>query len=205
MTLAKITDAIRYGIKKGELSPNQFNSFQWLEDNLTEELKEGFSLRWRESKSSANNALPIVKEFEGCKLTAYPDPETGNEPWTIGWGTTVYSDGKPVKKGDKISQELADQLLLKRLQKDEELLSKRIPDWNLLNVNQQAALISFTYNCGSSWFGSQGFRTLTKVIHERDYTKVPGALMLYVNPGGPSEAGLRRRRKAEGDLFNKRV
>jgi len=30
-------------------------------------------------------ALPLVKEFEGCRLTAYPDPETGAEPWTIGW------------------------------------------------------------------------------------------------------------------------
>jgi GH24 family phage-related lysozyme (muramidase) len=27
-------------------------------------------------------------------------------------------------------------------------------------------------------------------------------MMLYVNPGGPSEAGLRRRRKAEGALWN---
>jgi hypothetical protein len=33
-------------------------------------------------------ALPLVKEFEGCQLTAYPDPETGAEPWTIGWGST---------------------------------------------------------------------------------------------------------------------
>ena len=31
---------------------------------------------------------------------------------------------------------------------------------------------------------------------------VPAALMLYVNPGGPSEAGLRRRRQAEGALWS---
>jgi hypothetical protein len=30
---------------------------------------------------------------------------------------------------------------------------------------------------------------------------VPAALLLYINPGGPSEAGLRRRRKAEAALW----
>ncbi len=44
-------------------------------------------------------ALPLVKEFEGCRLEAYPDPETGGEPWTIGWGSTTYGDGAPVKQG----------------------------------------------------------------------------------------------------------
>jgi hypothetical protein len=48
-------------------------------------------------------ALPLVKEFEGCRLTAYPDPETGAEPWTIGWGSTAYADGREVRKGDRIS------------------------------------------------------------------------------------------------------
>ena len=36
-------------------------------------------------------ALPLVKEFEGCRLTAYPDPETGGAPWTIGWATASPS------------------------------------------------------------------------------------------------------------------
>ena len=52
-------------------------------------------------------AMPLVKDFEGCRLSAYPDPGTGAEPWTIGWGTTTYYDGTPVKAGDTISQELA--------------------------------------------------------------------------------------------------
>ena len=42
-------------------------------------------------------ALPLVKEFEGCRLTAYPDPETGGAPWTIGWGSTCDSQGRPFK------------------------------------------------------------------------------------------------------------
>ncbi|MCS5705009.1 glycoside hydrolase family protein [Synechococcus sp. FGCU-3] len=147
-------------------------------------------------------ALPLVKEFEGCRLTAYPDPETGAEPWTIGWGSTAYADGAPVKQGDRISHELADALLAGRLEQDCRLLAQRIPLWQQLSVNQQAALLSFTYNCGPNWFGSSGFSTLTKALRSGALDAVPAALMLYVNHGGPSEAGLRRRRKAEAALWS---
>jgi GH24 family phage-related lysozyme (muramidase) len=147
-------------------------------------------------------ALPLVKEFEGCRLTAYPDPETGAEPWTIGWGTTTYPNGKAVQPADRISQELADALLAGRLERDAQLLALRIPGWRDLTLNQQAALLSFTYNCGPSWFGSSGFATLTKWLLAGELEQVPAALMLYVNPGGPSEAGLRRRRKAEAALWS---
>lgn len=197
---AKLKDAVAFALKNQSLSPDQWKAINWLSDALTELQSKEFTRLWR-TTSSANIALPLVQEFEGCHLSAYPDPETNNEPWTIGWGTTVYSNGTKVKKGDTISQTLADNLLLERLQKDELILSKRIPHWSSMNNNQKAALISFTYNCGSSWFGSNGFNSLTKVIAERNYSKVPEVLMLYVNPGGPTEAGLRRRRKAEGDLF----
>ena len=147
-------------------------------------------------------ALPLVKEFEGCRLTAYPDPESGAEPWTIGWGSTSYDDGAPVRRGNRISQALADALLAGRLERDASLLANRIPSWAELGTNQQAALLSFTYNCGPAWFGGQGFTTLTKVLQSGELEKLPAALMLYVNPGGPSEAGLRRRRKAEAALWS---
>ena len=60
-------------------------------------------------------ALPLVKEFDGCQLTAYTDPETGGEPWTIGWGSTSDCDGWPIREGDRISQELAVTQLAGRL------------------------------------------------------------------------------------------
>jgi lysozyme len=155
-------------------------------------------------------ALPMVKEFEGCRLTAYPDPETGAEPWTIGWGSTCDSQGRPFKEGDRISQEQAVgeafsegvALLRSRLEDDWRRLRDCIPIYKALSVNRQAALLSFTYNCGPRWFGAQGFDTLSKALKAGQLEAVPAALMLYVNPGGPSEAGLRRRRKAEGALWS---
>jgi len=147
-------------------------------------------------------ALPLVKEFEGCRLTAYPDPEGGGEPWTIGWGSTRDLQGRPFKEGDRISQEEADALLRSRLEDDWRRLRDCIPIYKALSVNRQAALLSFTYNCGPRWFGAQGFDTLSKALKAGQLEAVPAALMLYVNPGGPSEAGLRRRRKAEGALWS---
>jgi GH24 family phage-related lysozyme (muramidase) len=153
-------------------------------------------------------AMPLVKEFEGCKLTAYPDPETGGEPWTIGWGSTSLADNRPVRRGDIITQVQADSLLARRLLSDAQGLSGRIPGWERLTSNQQAALLSFTYNCGPNWYGIKAFATLTRTLElglqgdSRELARVPAAMMLYVNPGGPSEAGLRRRRKAEGALWN---
>jgi len=146
-------------------------------------------------------ALPLVKEFEGCRLTAYPDPETGGEPWTIGWGSTRDLQGRPFKEGDRISQEQADALLRSRLEDHWRRLRDCIPIYKALSVNRQAALLSFTYNCGPRWFGAQGFNTLSNALKAGQLEAVPAALMLYVNPGGPSEAGLRRRRKAEGALW----
>lgn len=147
-------------------------------------------------------ALAIVRQFEGCKLSAYPDPATGGAPWTIGWGTTVYYDGQAVKRGDKISQGLADDLLAWRLERDGRILAMRIPGWADLNANQQAALVSFTYNVGPAWFGGSGFDTISRRLRDRDLARVPEALLLYVNPGTAVEAGLRRRREAEGKLWS---
>lgn len=32
--------------------------------------------------------LDLIKKFEGLKLAAYPDPGTGGDPYTIGYGHT---------------------------------------------------------------------------------------------------------------------
>ncbi|MFN9944125.1 MAG: lysozyme, partial [bacterium] len=106
--------------------------------------------------------------------------------------------------GDRISQQQADALLHTRLLHDATELAAVLPpeSWQALNVNQRAALLSFSYNCGPYWFGSPGYTTLTRHLRNQAWEQVPAALMLYVNPGGPSEAGLRRRRKAEAALWS---
>jgi GH24 family phage-related lysozyme (muramidase) len=82
------------------------------------------------------------------------------------------------------------------------ILSSTIPTWGVMSANQKAAIVSFAYNLGSHFYGSPGFTSITKALSKREnWGQVPAALMLYVNPGTIFEAGLRRRRQAEGKLW----
>ena len=51
----------------------------------------------------------LLKTWEGCRLSAYPDPASGGAPWTIGYGHT----GPDVVPGLTITQQQADALLQK--------------------------------------------------------------------------------------------
>ena len=146
-------------------------------------------------------ALKIIKEFEGCRLTAYPDPLSGGEPWTIGVGCTRYPDGRPVRPGDKISEAEADQMLRIEIDRTAAVLAKRIPYWAEMNGNQKSALISFAFNLGAAFYGSSGFSTISGALRDKRWDDVPAALLLYRNPGSNVEAGLKRRRIAEGKLW----
>jgi GH24 family phage-related lysozyme (muramidase) len=146
-------------------------------------------------------ALPLIRSFEDCKMEAYPDPGTGGEPITIGWGSTTYANGNRVRPGDTITQQKADELLDIRVRNDLLFLQKVIPSWGSLTAHQQAALLSFSYNVGRNWYGGEGFDTITARVRDGDHAGVPKALELYVNPGTNVEEGLRRRREAEGRLW----
>jgi lysozyme len=144
----------------------------------------------------------LKKKFESCELVSYPDPGTGGDPWTIGWGNTFYEDGRKVKRGDKITQERADQLSLYTCQNVFlKKLSESIPGWDKMNDKMRGALLSFAYNVGAGFYGSNGYKSITDVLKTKQYDRLDEVLMLYVNPGTRVEQGLRRRRKAEIDLF----
>lgn len=160
------------------------------------------------NKENNANELPevgirLIKEFEGCHLQAYPDPHTGGLPITIGWGSTRKRDGTPFKLGDKITQKEADELLLEQCRNQFLPPLRKIPHWNEMNDNQRGALLSFAYNLGANFYGSSNFNTITRRLKFKQWDDVPDALFLYRNPGSKVEAGLARRRKAEGDLWKK--
>lgn len=155
------------------------------------------------SSSIPSAAIDLIKRFEGCHLKAYPDPITGGEPWTIGWGSTKTPDGHPIKPGMIISQEEADRYLYSDLERCHTILASSIPNWGNLRETQKAALLSFAYNVGPHFYGHPNFITISKVLRDKEYDKVPKALELYRNPGTAAEAGLLRRRRAEGELWRR--
>jgi len=71
-----------------------------------------------------------------------------------------------------------------------------------MNENQQGALLSFAYNLGARFYNSSGFNTISRVLRNKEWDKVPDALYLYHNPGTKVAAGLQRRRIAEGKLWD---
>jgi len=76
-----------------------------------------------------------------------------------------------------------------------------VPHWNVMDDSQRCALVSFAYNLGAGFYGSAGFETITRCLRDRDWAAVPAAMELYRNPGTNVEAGLLRRRRAEGKLW----
>jgi len=145
----------------------------------------------------------MIKDFEGCHLHAYPDPLSKGPPITIGWGSTKDFNGNPFKMGRTITQEYANKLLEFDLENRFLPSLQKIPYWSEMNDNQKGALFSFAYNLGADFYGSSNFNSITKVLKEKKWDDVPEKLLLYRNPGSNVEAGLLRRRIAEGNLWEK--
>jgi lysozyme len=124
-------------------------------------------------------------------------------PITIGWGSTKDFDGSPFKMGKVITQKYADTLFEFDLKYRFLPILQKIPYWEQMNDYQRGALLSFAYNLGSNFYGSSGYDTITRVLKNKEWNKVPATLELYRNPGSDVEVGLLRRRKAEGQLWSK--
>lgn len=90
------------------------------------------------------NATDQVKRDEGLQLTAYPDPLTGADPWTIGYGCT----GPGICQGVTWTSDKADQELTARLAQIEQELTAHFPWFSALTVPRQAGLMNMTYQMG---------------------------------------------------------
>lgn len=135
--------------------------------------------------------LALIKQFEGCRLTAYKPVKT-ELYWTIGWGHY----GPDVKEGQTITQTEADELLLADCQRFADAVDNpaNVPLTAQINDNQRDALISFTFNCGTC--------NLQSLCNGRTLPQIREAMALYNKSGGKVLAGLVRRRAVEQALWD---
>ena len=136
------------------------------------------------------DALNIVKFYEGCRLTAYLCPAL---ILTIGYGST----GKHVTEGLKITQQEAEALLKKDLKRFEEGVKSylKVP----VSHNAYSALVSFTFNVG---LGNLKESTLLKLINTNNqFKEAAEEFKKWDKAGGKVLAGLTKRRAAERELF----
>ena len=186
---------------------HQNRAWEFLQASVHKELLDEFARIYRNEKVEPTlegipeAGIKLIKEFEGCHLKAYYDPLTGRLPITIGWGSTRRKDGSIFMIGSTITQEEADDLLYFQLRREFLPSLQKIPYWGEMNENQRGALLCFAYNLGAGFYGSSDFNTITRVLKNKEWSKVPEALKLYRNPGTNVEKGLLRRRKAEGKLW----
>lgn len=139
-------------------------------------------------------AIALVKKFEGRSLKAYPDPATGGDPWTIGYGQT----GPDIVKGTQWTIWQCEDRLKDTLARFAEAVDRLVTVE--LTDNQRAALICLTYNIGEGNFRSS---TLLKRLNQGKYTEAADQFPVWNKAGGKIMKGLIARRAAEMELFLK--
>ena len=145
----------------------------------------------------SQNGLGLIEHFEGLRLMSYQD-SVG--VWTIGYGTTVYPNGSPVRKSESCTAEQANVYIAHDDVKFSDGVTKlvQVP----LNQNQFDALVSFAYNLG---LGNLSGSTLLKKLNMKDYAGASNEFVCWNKAGGVVLAGLTLRRQSERNLFNQKV
>ena len=137
-------------------------------------------------------ALRLIKKWEGCRLTAYPDPATGGDPWTIGWGST----GKGIGPGVQWTLEQADD----RLSRDVGQFMGSVE--RMLRVkpepNELGAMTSLAYNI---WLGNFRSSTLLRKYNAGDKKGAAAEFLRWNRAAGKVMRGLTNRRADERGVF----
>lgn len=140
-------------------------------------------------KTAIETAAILCRAFEGFRAKPYLCP--AGIP-TIGYGSTHYPDGSPVRLTDApVTREQADAYLTHEL--------TRLAPWVValcptLHGNRLAAILDFAYNIG---VGRLRASTLRRRINAQDWPAARAELRRWVRGGGRILPGLVRRREAE--------
>jgi lysozyme len=135
--------------------------------------------------------IKLIKDSEGCKLTAYQCPAG---IWTIGYGYT----GKDIKKGVCWTQEKADECLLTTALEVLNRLIKYSPILATTNMEKQAAIADFVYNLG---IGNYSSSTLKKKVDVGDWIAASSEIKKWDKAAGKVLKGLTIRRQKEAALL----
>lgn len=141
----------------------------------------------------SQRGIDLIIKWEGFKDRAYL---CSANVWTIGFGSTRWLNGDPVKQGETITKKLAEQLLITDISRFSEQVRRlvNVP----LTQPQFDALVSFTYNLGG---GALERSTLLKKLNQGDYKGAAKEFERWVKAGGKRVQGLVNRRADERRMF----
>ncbi len=172
---------------------------------------------------TSQNGINKIKQFEGFREFAYPDPASplfiafpsklwgfksassievpdeyrhlSGSPWTIGYGFT-----KGVTQYMRMTMAQADARLITEIIEEENAVRDacKVPP----NQNQFDAMVCLAWNIGVNGFKRS---SVLKAHNNGDFISASRAFGLWNKAGGKENAGLTRRRAAEAALYLKPV
>ncbi|MEY5099149.1 MAG: hypothetical protein RJA36_1868 [Pseudomonadota bacterium] len=135
--------------------------------------------------------LSLIKRHEGLRLKAYPDPGTGGEPWTIGYGHT-----QGVQPGQEITEAQAEDYLREDVYWAEDAVRDHVKV--ALEQHEFDALVSLAFNIGAGAFARS---TLLRKLNDGDKAGAAAEFARWNQAGGKVLPGLVKRRADEAALF----
>lgn len=132
--------------------------------------------------------LALIKQFEGCELTAYRDVAG---IWTVGWGHV------PGHEGQTITQAEADALLAQDIAVTATGVSTGLGA-HLTTENQFTAMVCLAFNIGVVAFLRS---TLLRYHNNGWFPKAADEFLRWDHAGGKTLDALERRRYAERALY----
>lgn len=142
--------------------------------------------------TALDEALSLIRRWEGCSLEAYPDPGTGKDPITIGWGST----GPGIVMGLKWTPKQADDRLASDVRKF--LVGVQHALHRPATDKQLGAMTSLAYNIGLGAFRDS---TLLRKFNAGDIAGAEAQFHRWNRAGGRIMKGLSNRRADEAAVF----
>ncbi len=136
----------------------------------------------------------MIERDEGDRLTSYPDPATGGEPWTIGYGHT----GPDVTPGLTITQAQAEMFLASDLLRFQDGVKEHVASAPGTSDNQFSAMVSLSYNIGLGNFAKS---SVLRFHNAGQTQQAADAFLLWDKAAGQVMAGLVRRRRQEREAY----
>ncbi len=129
-----------------------------------------------------------LKGDEGLRLAAYPDPLSGGDPWTIGYGHT----GPEVHQGLVWTEDQCADALAKDIARACRLLDLNAPWWRDMNDDRQDVLASMVFNMG--WSGVLQFHHTLAAMQAGDWQAAHDGML---NSKWARQVGARAQRLAQ--------
>ncbi|MDX1703832.1 MAG: lysozyme [Altererythrobacter ishigakiensis] len=146
----------------------------------------------------SSTCFELIKRFEGCAslrpdglIEAYPDPGTGDAPWTIGWGAT----GAGIGPDTVWTQAECDARLTADIERHAAEVANALGNATTSQAEFDA-LVSFHYNTGAIHRA-----TLTAKHRSGDRSGAIEEFARWNRAGGRVLKGLVRRRQAEARIY----